>query len=286
MGRHAKTIAILNAAVEVLKTEHPMTVRQVYYRLVSRQDIENSRSRYQAVSDVLVEARKNGDVEWDWIEDRLRQPCSPSMYTDLRDFLGVVNYSYRKDVWPTQPLLLEAWCEKDALSGIFEDTLRPYGVTLNTGRGYDGWDSLYRAQLRYRQARIQDKPVVILYFGDHDPSGEDMVRSLRERLEWFRVKVEIVKCAILHEDIDRYNLPPNFAKQTDTRRKAFVEKYGDKCVELDALPVDVLKNRIIEAVESRMDMKALAEIEAVEVEERKRLTALIDPRQRRQEAGQ
>jgi hypothetical protein len=60
MGRHAKTRALLGAAFEMLGEHHPTTVRQVYYRLVSRQVIENNRGQYQAVSNALVEAREEG----------------------------------------------------------------------------------------------------------------------------------------------------------------------------------------------------------------------------------
>jgi hypothetical protein len=40
LGRQAKTIALLEAAVEVITETHPMTVRQVYYQLVSLQVIK------------------------------------------------------------------------------------------------------------------------------------------------------------------------------------------------------------------------------------------------------
>jgi hypothetical protein len=74
--------------------------------------------------------------------------------------------------------LLEAWLEKDALSGIFADALQPYGVTFNVGRGFDSATSVKGAADRYGDGA----GVAVLYFGDFDPSGEDMVRSFRERL--------------------------------------------------------------------------------------------------------
>ena len=43
-------------------------------------------------------------------------------------------------MWADQPRYCECWLEKDALSGIFEEVLEPYGVTLNVGRGFDGWE--------------------------------------------------------------------------------------------------------------------------------------------------
>jgi hypothetical protein len=71
--------------------------------------------------------------------------------------------------------------------------------------------------------------------------------------------------------VTRYQLPPDFTKASDTCRAAFVEKYGDIAVELDALPVDVLRARLVEEVEALMDLDRLAEIRQLEDEERQRL---------------
>jgi len=271
MSKHAKTIKLLESVVEVLTNTHPMTVRQVYYQLVSRQVIENSRGQYQAVSNLLVNARKEGVIPWVWVEDRLRRPRQVSMWSSLNSFAETARRAYRRDVWDTQPSYLEVWLEKDALSGIFEDALDPYGVTLNVGRGYDGWDSIHNAAERFGTG---DR-VSVLYFGDFDPSGEDMVRSLRERLAFFDCKPEIVKCALTFEDVERYNLPPDFTKATDTRRAAFVKKYGDVAVELDALPVHVLRDRLVAGVEGRIDMHALESVRQLEQSERDRLVKVL-----------
>jgi len=87
--------------------------------------------------------------------------------------------------------------------------LADYGVTLNVGRGYDGWDSIHSAAARFGTG----EGVTVLYYGDFDPSGEDMVRSLQERLAFFGCEPEIVKCALTLDDVHRYNLPPAFAKK-------------------------------------------------------------------------
>jgi len=272
MGAHAKTVELLVKAIHVLDKNHPMTVRQVYYQLVSRQVIENNRSQYQAVSNLLVDARKKGVISWDWIEDRLRRPRQVSMWNDLADFADTAREAYRRDVWASQPGYVECWLEKDALSGIFEEVLQPYGVTLNVGRGYDGWDSIHNAAERFETG----EGVSVLYFGDFDPSGEDMARSLSERLAFFGCEPEIVKCALTREDIERYSLPPDVTKATDTRRAAFVAKHGDVCVELDALPVDVLRERIEAEVKARMNLKALRKTQAMEATERARLVETLE----------
>jgi Type IIB DNA topoisomerase len=271
MSRHAKTLELVEMAIEVLTGNRPMTVRQVYYQLVSRQVIENNRCQYQAVSNALVAARKTCEIPWNWIEDRLRRPRRVSMWSGLADFAETAKRAYRRDVWAVQPGCVECWLEKDALSGIFEDALKPYGVTLNVGRGYDGWDSIHNAAERYGSG----EDTTVLYFGDFDPSGEDMVRSLRERLAFFESTPEIKKCALTAEDVTRYDLPPDFTKKTDTRRAAFIAKYGDRCVELDALPVEVLRERIIAEVEARMDLDELATLRRTEERERDELVRLL-----------
>jgi hypothetical protein len=271
MGMQAKTLRVLEIAVEILRAYHPMTVRQVFYQLVSRQVVKNTRSRYQATSDMLVNARKEGLIPWDWIEDRLRRPRHVGMWDDMDSFMQTVLVSYRRDVWRSQPMYCAVWLEKDALSGIFADVLAPYGVTLNVGRGFDGWDSIRNAAQRFSGM----EEACILYFGDFDPSGEDMVRSLRERIGFFGCTPEIIKCALTAEDVTRYQLPPAFTKATDSRRKAFVEKYGDVSVELDALPADVLITRLREEVEARMDLTALAETQRKEETEREWLRLML-----------
>jgi hypothetical protein len=280
MGKHAKTLKLIEQAAAILAETHPMTVRQVYYQLVSRQVIENTRGAYGAVCNALRDARLNGVIPWEHIEDRLRRPRCVSMWNDLADFGEAVRRSYRRDVWNTQPRVLEAWLEKDALSGIFEEVLEPYGVTLNVGRGYDGWSSIKAAAERYGAGDGSDDgpPVSVIYFGDHDPSGEDMLTSLRKRLAVLGSHPTIEKVAILREDIEEYHLPPDFAKKSDTRAKGFIETYGDEAIELDALPVAILRQRLTDAVEARMDLDALADVQQEEVEDKRRLKVWLSGR--------
>lgn len=248
-----------------------MTVRQVYYQLVARQVIANKDSQYKRVSRILVTARKEGAIPWEWVEDRLRQPRHVPMWADLADFGETAVNAYRRDVWATQPQYFETWLEKDALSGIFEDLQRPYGVTLNVGRGYDGWDSIRNAADRMGDG----EGATILYFGDFDPSGEDMARSLIERLGFFGCYPTILKCALTPEDIARYNLPPDPAKRTDTRAADFVAKHGDVSVELDALPGAILRQRLRQEIETRLDMSALEAIRQQERQERQQLLEML-----------
>ncbi|MBA7656354.1 hypothetical protein ES703_64278 [subsurface metagenome] len=252
--------------------ENKMTLRQIFYQLVARQVIENHHKEYKRVKEALVHARKSGMIPWSWIEDRTRQPRTFPMWRDLSEFSEDVLRSYRKEIWNDQPLYVELWLEKEALSGIFMEILEPFGITLNVGRGNDSYCSIISLAERCEGKRSP----VILCFTDFDPTGEDMRRDLRERLAYFGCRAEIVPCALLKEDIGRYSLPSDFAKKSDSRTKKFIEKYGEEVVELDSLPVDVLKKRILEDVKVRIDPEALERSRKTEERERLELQAIFE----------
>jgi len=85
----------------------------------------------------------------------------------------------------------------------------------------------------------------------------------------------IRKCALTREDVSRYNLPPDFTKTSDTRREAFVAKYGDISVELDALPIDVLQDRLREEINREMDLAALEAVHQAQEADREHLRGLL-----------
>jgi hypothetical protein len=58
----------------------------------------------------------------------------------------------------------------------------------------------------------------------------------------------------LWQDITTYNLPPNLTKPGSNLAPEFIALYGDNTVELDALPIDVLEQRIRDEVEDLMDI--------------------------------
>lgn len=262
MALQHKTLELIDAARAELERYRPMTLRQVFYRLVSGLVLDNTEASYKRLSRVLVRARQEDMIPWHWLEDRLREPRHISMWADLADFAEVAATAYRRDVWATQPVYLEVWLEKDALSGVFGQVLETYGVTLNVGRGYDSWTSIWEA------GRRLDDDTTVLYFGDFDPSGEDMVRSLADRLAFFGCRPEIVKVALTLEDIERHALPPMPAKRSDSRAAAFIAEHGDVSVELDALPPPVLRDRLETVIRERMDLGALETVKRLETEER------------------
>jgi hypothetical protein len=275
----AQVAAVREAARAELAAHHPMTLRQVHYRLVSRDDIvhPNTESAYNTLSGWLRDDRIAGVIPWEWMEDRMRVARGWEGWDDPAQFLAEALSGYYRDPWQdeAQDHYVEVWLEKDALSGIFSDTLGHYRVTLNVGRGYDGWTSIKRAADRYRRWLLtRDTDTTVLYFGDFDPSGEDMHRSLIERLGVLGARPEVIKVALTVEDARR--LPGDVTKADDTRAAAFVAKYGDLAVELDALPVEELQGRIRSGIEEHINMDALQESHLLEDEQREEMRALAE----------
>jgi hypothetical protein len=256
-----------------------MTLRQVHYRLVSRDDIvhPNTENAYDTLSGWLRDDRLAGHIRWEWMEDRMRVARRWKGWVDPAEFLADVLGDYRRDLWQdeAQDHYVEVWLEKDALSGIFSSALERYRVVLNVGRGYDGWTSIKRAADRYNYWQcVRGADSTVLYFGDFDPSGEDMHRSLIERLGTLGAHPEVIKIALTRDDAGC--LPGDVTKADDSRAPAFVAKYGDLAVELDALPVEELRARIRQGVEEHINMDALRASHRLEDEQRQEMRELAD----------
>ncbi len=269
MAVQQKTQRLIDAALRELEEYHPMTLRQLHYRLVEGVKVygdfeyDNTLSYYKKLSRTVAEARLSGDIPWEYIEDRLREATRWKAYASPAELIEEAAQRYFKDYWLYQNRLVEVWLEKDALSGVFRNTCGRYRITFNVGRGYDSWTAVHKAAQRYERwmrgsSKYADEDVersaCVLYFGDFDPSGEDMVRSLEERLgRLTTVAPEVRKCALTLEQIEERGLPPAIPKASDARRDGFVARYGERAVELDALRPTDLQRMVGDAIEAELD---------------------------------
>lgn len=274
MDFQRKTLDLFAAVNAILgQYDGPLTLRQVFYRLVAAQQLENTRAAYCGLSKHLVNARLAGIVDDSRIVDRVRNTLRVPCWNDLPDFLETVRQSYRREKWSRQPYALEVWCEKDAVAGVLQPVTDRYEVLLFPCRGYDSYSALKDAGERIRRA---GRPTVVLYLGDFDPSGQDMPRDIRDRLTRdFGATFDLRVIALTREQVDEHDLPQNFAKRTDSRAAAFIARHGDIAVELDALPPNVLQALVREHLDQFFDVTAFAEEVAREQDEQKRLDALI-----------
>jgi hypothetical protein len=266
----------LNKVQEVLSEfdkYKPLTLRQVYYQLVGKGYIQNKVSEYNMLSNLLKWGRLDGYISWNDIEDRVRAYYSLMGWEDkdhfINDSLEQFLTSYRRDLMQGQKAYIELWIEKDALSSIFIRLALRYTIPVVVCRGFSSISFLNN--FRERLAYHTDKIPLMLYFGDFDPSGMEILAAIQKTLnnEMDLDTIEFKRIALLRDDIFTYNLPhnPGALKKTDTRAKKHVERYGELAVELDALRPDVLEGKIRNAIESELDMDIFnAQVRKKEVE--------------------
>ncbi len=253
-----------------------LTLRQLYYQLVSANEIKNEEKSYKSLGSLVSDARLAGLMDWDAIEDRVRQPRKASEWDNIGSLVDSALYAYRLPRWADQEHYVELWVEKDALAGVLAPIANEYHVTMMVNRGYSSQSAMYESGKRYKDAQDDGKRLALFYLGDHDPSGEDMVRDVADRLEMFGVEdLDTRKLALTMTQIRQYNPPPNPAKVTDSRAKAYIEKHGESSWEVDALPPNVLAKLIRSALSSVIDMEKMKDIKDQEQLDKDRLRKAV-----------
>jgi len=246
-------LVVINKIIEEYSQQgYKLTLRQLYYQLVSRDIIANSLKEYASLSKLLVQGRMAGIVDWDAIEDRIRVPYIPYWVHNVADAIKDTINQYRLDRMDDQDVYIEVWVEKDALSGVLRRITSHYHINLMVNRGYSSCTAMHDASERIKNQQ-DSKKCYILYLGDHDPSGVDMVRDIKERLIEFGAEAEVMRIALTQAQIKRYHPPPNPAKITDPRAKDYIAKFGNTSWEVDALNPDVLHEVIRTSVEGLID---------------------------------
>lgn len=238
---------------------YKLTLRQLYYQLVAADIIPNQESSYKKIGAMLAEARMCGQVDWDIIEDRIRIPKMHSEFSGIPELIEAAIHSYRLNRWEGQPEYIEVWVEKDALAGILQPITNEYHIHLMVNKGYSSVSAMHDAAERI-MAQQDEKQCTILYFGDHDPSGEDMVRDINDRLAEFGAEVQIDKVALTMTQIQKYRPPPNPVKLTDSRAQSYISEHGSKSWELDALKPQILRNLVITNIEAHLDKGLFNEV--------------------------
>jgi hypothetical protein len=239
----SKVITIIE---DYAKQGYRLTLRQLYYQLVAGDIIPNKPQEYAKLSDILTKARMAGLVDWDAIEDRVRVPKKHSEWANIADLVDSACASYRLPRWLDQKYYVELWTEKDAIAGILKPITDKYHITLVVNRGYSSATAMYDAAERLKDAESDGKECIILYLGDHDPSGLDMDRDIQDRLGEFGASFIYQRIGLTWEQIKKYKPPPNPAKISDPRAAEYIKKYGESSWEVDSLPPNVL-NKLVEA---------------------------------------
>lgn len=262
---------------------YDLSLRQLYYQLVSRNIVENTERSYKNVGVLVSDARLAGLVDWDIIKDRGREMVQNSHWDSPRDILSACAKQFRIDRWKNQPRYVEVMVEKQALEGVLLPVCREWDVPFTANKGYSSSSAMYEAGRRIYDRMRDEKEPVIIYLGDHDPSGVDMTRDVEERLRMFAdcdendtVLVEVHRIALNMDQIRKLNPPENPAKLTDSRADGYIRKYGTSSWELDAIEPKKLASLVTSAIKKYVDDDAWEESGSEQQEHRDRLLSMSE----------
>ena len=268
---NAEHQAIIEHAVEMLEELQAggweVTLRSLYYYFVAEERwFPNTLQSYKRFGDIIGNGRLAGLIDWDLINDNVRTLEELPRWTDPQDIMVSVVNGYREDLWEGQEVRVHVRIEKDAQIGVVRPVCERWRVPFIACRGNSSLTEMYKAGKRFDEELCAGLRPIVLYLGDHDPSGIDMTRDNVDRLSLFaRNDIEVRRIALNRDQVDELNLPGNPAKLTDSRagmRKdgsiipgSYIDLHGFESWEMDALRPRYVDQLIEREVTALIDME-------------------------------
>jgi hypothetical protein len=261
--------ALDDVILEVLRDEHPATLRGTFYRVMSAGAVEKSEAGYRMVGRQVLKLRRARVLPYSWITDGTRYILKPASWSELDEMLEDAAASYRRQLWHDQATDVQIFTEKDAITGVISSVTAEWDVPLGVLRGYSSESFAWSVA----ESLPTWKPTIMYQLGDHDPSGVDAWRDFADKVAAFApdADVRFERLAVLPEQIQAWRLPTRPTKRTDTRSVGFV----GSSVEVDAIAPNMLRAIVRNAIEKHIDAAQLAVTRSVEASERDVFTRMI-----------
>lgn len=271
----AETLAVVHDVQRVLEEyrDHlPLTVRQIFYRLVGQYGYDKTEKAYNRLAEYIVRARRAQMIRFSAIRDDGTVAAGGGGYSSLEQCVRAIKNTaayYSRDRLAGQPVAIELWCEAAGMVPQLERVAAGFSVPVYSTGGFSSVTVTYEIAQR---ALSEDRPTVFLHVGDFDPSGESIFEAMSTDARYFLLgtqrspDVDLIpkRVALTAEQVEEHDLPTAPPKPTDTRS---VNWYGETC-QAEALPPDLLASIVREAIEAEFDQAALDEL--LEDEERER----------------
>jgi hypothetical protein len=270
-------ITMANVIIDEYKAQgFDLTLRQLYYQFVARGYIPNTMRDYKRLGSVINDGRLAGLIDWNAIVDRTRNLQSLAHWNNAPEIIDACADQFRLDKWETQKFRPQVWIEKDALLGVIAEICERYDIPYFSCRGYVSQSEMHSAAMRAIHATNNKQTPVVIHLGDHDPSGIDMTRDIKERFLLFGAFTLVKRIALNMDQVEELSPPPNPAKLTDTRSQGYIEEFGESSWELDALEPKYMEDIIEAEIKKLIDMKLWKKAIRWEKEEKRNLTAVSE----------
>jgi hypothetical protein len=273
---NAASMVLLKQVRDVL-TEYadylPLTLRQVYYRLVGVHGYPKDDLAYSRLGELLNKARRARLIPMSVIRDGGGTRINPNMWDDAEHYLRAIRLQAAKiqlDRTEGQDIRLILMCEAAGMVPQLAKVASDYGVPVISSGGFDSTTEKHSFA---KELAADGRETEVLHIGDHDPSGAHLFMALMEDVEAFADElggdVRFTRLAVTPEQIVTLGLETVRKKSTDKR--AF---NGETC-QCEAIAPDVLSQIVRDAIESRIDMEVLDDVYANEAEVRKELSVKL-----------
>ena len=83
---------------------YQLSLRQLYYQLVSKNIVPNSERSYNNIGNLVSKGRNAGVIDWDMIVDRGRETIIPQHWNSPAEILEIASRSYHIDKWQVRAL--------------------------------------------------------------------------------------------------------------------------------------------------------------------------------------
>ena len=276
-GKSQASKDLIRACSRIIEAIQPCTVRGVCYQLFTRGLIASmAKNETNRVGTLLTYGREQEIIPWSWIVDETRAPERAQTWKDPEAFKAACRRSYRRDRWEGQAEHVEVWSEKGTIRGVLAPVLEEFAVTFRVMHGYASATAVRQAA---DESAKDAKPWTVFYVGDYDPSGMFMSEvDLPGRLAEYGGKITLQRIALeeadtLYGDLSGFDAD---TKMGDTRYDWFVERYGHKCWELDAMDPNDLRTRVKDAIEVCIEPESWARYDLGEQAEQKSLSMVLD----------
>ena len=270
-----KTINLIDKVSRILEAEKeylPLTIRQVFYRLVAANAIGKTEKDYARLCETLNKARRSRMISFQDIRDDGFSQFNWPGYRDFGEWVDdtiIHARTFELDKQGDQNIRLVVWCEAGGMVPQLKSFVSETSVPVVSSGGFDSLSTKYTMARELSKVAVNGQDIVVLHIGDYDPSGVTIFTALAEDVQAFardsfNADVTFKRIAVTPEQIDRLGLPTAPPKTTD-KRSGFTDNRTTQC---EAIPPAELKRIVLAEIGAHWDHQAFDRMLAEQKEAR------------------
>ena len=261
----------------------PVTLKQLYYRLVREGEIDRTSQNLRKLSTLMLNARRYGRVPPDLFVN--------SKALSLPESMDLANIGWKINRQAFQSNYLEIWVDDSALIPFVDAATGRYDIPIRSLEGFASYGFIYAASQRFIDAASRGMTPRIVHLSDFGYAPDAALRPIVSELSAIlglsqsEVTSMIVRAGVLPEHILSFSLPysvqevpekeVNFYEESATLFRSIGLPPNIK-VELESLDPLVLRGLILNVVFGILDYESIKSAEALENDRRQVILGALE----------